>query len=555
MFGRFCSSGLLLICLGVFVIGCEAPASLTSIAVTPTTVNMVAGSSAQLTAMGSYSHGSHPVVTQDITSQVTWTSTSANVATVSASGLVTGVGAGTVQITASAQGFTGLITNSTNVTVTGASSVATETFTSLTVIPGSQSVASPQQTSQFIAIGTTNSGATVDLTNSSQIVWNSSSKQIAIIDSATGLATAEGQGTATITALYTNTATNTVVTGTATFQVLGGAAEQITALNIIPGTMAATAAAQQSQFFVLGTSGSTGLQYDETSNSQLTWTSSNHAVATIGSSNIAGTTPGLATAVGNGETTITATWTNQPDGSLQTATAAYTVTIGAAQETLLSINVVPAGTTVSNKGMTGQYLAFGSFSITPTLRDITNGYTLTDSNTGNVTFYPTTWLSMLPEVASINSGGVSGEIAGLATAEGYTGNTVIYAEATNPDGTVVVSNPQTFTCKDPNGTVCDQGVATPQFATITVFVEGENTTPGYVTAPSGTGTADLIHCGPGWTGSGGQVCTGTYETGSTVTLTETGSTFGGWSSGTGCGSATTCTVTLLGNETLGVIFY
>ena len=101
-----------------------------------------------------------------------------------------------------------------------------------------------------------------------------------------------------------------------------------------------------------------------------------------------------------------------------------------------------------------------------------------------------TWISLLPEVASIDSGGISGETGGLATAQGYTGDSVIYAEATNPDGTVVLSNSQTFTCKDPTTNVCIQTVAHPQFATITVFIEGENTTPTgeYVTAPSDTGT-------------------------------------------------------------------
>src|SRR6185437_9501030 len=189
---------------------------------------------------------------------------------------------------------------------------------------------------------------------------------------------------------------------------------------------------------------------------------------------------------------------------------------GGSQEPLLSINVVPGGTTVSNQGMTGQYLAFGTYSTVPTVRDITN---------------QVTWISLLPEVASINSygsagasgsGGASGELAGLATAEGYTGTTDIYAEATNPDGTVVLSNSQEFTCKDSGTGVCNPSVATPQFATISVFIEGENTsaTGEYVTAPSDTGTANLIHCGPDWTGTGGQVCKGTYEVGSTVTLTE-----------------------------------
>ena len=134
-------------------------------------------------------------------------------------------------------------------------------------------------------------------------------------------------------------------------------------------------------------------------------------------------------------------------------------------------------------------------------------------------------------------------------------------------------------------------MATPQFATITVFIQGEQTfTPDstkigpdglpfgeYVTAPSDTSTKDLIHCGREWDtvgGTGGQVCTGTYAVGSTIKLTENlpttapgSASFGGWSTGSGCAEAgsppdlsilaktQTCTVTLNGNASVGVIFY
>jgi hypothetical protein len=258
---------------------------------------------------------------------------------------------------------------------------------------------------------------------------------------------------------------------------------------------------------------------------------------------------------GVGQTTITAKLTNPADNTVITNTASVTVSSSTGAEPLLSLIVVPAGITVSNKGQTGQYLAFGTFSATPTVRDMTN---------------QVTWISLLPEVASVQSTGVAGEVGGLATAQGYTGNSVIYAEATNPDGTVVLSNPQTFTCNDPTTNSCNQTRAHPQFATVTVYNAGENTTTWQVTAPSDTGTPNLIHCGPGWTlngGAGGSVCVGTYETGTTVVLTEspTGAGFGGWSSGDGAPgvgcqepnllTSPTCTVTLTGNTSIGAIFY
>lgn len=533
--------------MAVALAGCSN-ALVDTIQIAPPTQSVAVGQTTQFTATGVYGHGSHPSSTQDVTTQVAWTSSAPAVATVNASGLATGIAAGTTTITATMNGFTGVITATATLTVTsgaGGGTNPTADVTSISIIPGTQSVAAPGGTSQFIPIGSTSAGSTLNL--SGLVTWTSSSQQIATI-SGSGLATGVSQGSTTITAVYTN-ADKSVATGTAVFQVTSGTAEQVTALTMFPTSQAATAAAQQSQFTVLGTEN--GLQYDVTG--QVAWTSSNQGVATIGTAGNG--TPGLATALAAGSTTIAATYTNK-DGSKVVATATYTVTIGAAQEPLLSINVVPAGTTVSNKGMTGQYLAFGTYSTAPTVRDLTN---------------QVTWISLLPEVASINSGGTNGEPAGLATAQGYTGNSVIYAEATNPDGSVVLSNPQTFTCLDSQTSVCDQTIAHPQFATITVFVEGENTSPTgeFVTAPSDTGTPNLIHCGPDWTGTGGQVCTGTYETGSTVVLTENlpaGSpSFGGWSSGDGAAgvgcqepnpaTATTCTVTLDGNTSVGVIFY
>jgi len=102
-----------------------------------------------------------------------------------------------------------------------------------------------------------------------------------------------------------------------------------------------------------------------------------------------------------------------------------------------------------------------------------------------------------------------------------------------------------------------------------------NTTGWEVTAPSATGTPNVLHCGPGWTlggGAGGSVCSAPYPIGSTVILTApagSGVNFGGWSSS--CSSISpnpataagpnTCTVVLTGtnpnanpNVSVGAIF-
>ena len=94
--------------------------TLTSIAVTPVNPAIPAGSSQQFTATGTYSNGS----TQNITSQVTWTSSSTGVASINTSGLATGVAAGTSTISAAqgaVSGSAALTVQSAPLTVTTSS--------------------------------------------------------------------------------------------------------------------------------------------------------------------------------------------------------------------------------------------------------------------------------------------------------------------------------------------------------------------------------------------------------------------------------------------------
>ncbi len=83
---------------------------LVSIAVTPVNPSITVGGQQQFTATGTYSDGSH----QDLTTTATWTSSSPSVATINATGLATGVGAGSTTI----QAAVGTINGSTSLTVT-----------------------------------------------------------------------------------------------------------------------------------------------------------------------------------------------------------------------------------------------------------------------------------------------------------------------------------------------------------------------------------------------------------------------------------------------------
>jgi uncharacterized protein YjdB len=541
-------SGFLMLCLACTLIGCANPTGLDSIQVSPGTQALTVGQTAQFTAIGTYGNASH-LSTQNITTGVTWTSSTPSVATVSSAGVATAVGAGTTTITASATAFNGPVSSSATLTVAAsAGGVAGGSITSIAIIPGSQSVSSPSQTSQFLAIGTTSSGATVNLTN--QVAWSSSSSQIATVGATTGLATAVGQGTATITALYLNSAAGTVVTGVATFTVTGGTTEKFTSVAITPGTEALSASGQTGQLIALATSGSTGLQTNVTSSSQITWSSSSPSVATVSAT-------GLVTGVSAGTTTISAILTN-PDGTVVSNIASVAVSISAAPEPLLALTIIPSTITVGNLQDTGQFLAIGTYSTPPYVRDLTNSPNLT-------------WISAFPSDFPVdtNSGGNSGATAGIVTAYAA-GSATIIAEATNPaDGTIQTAT-ATFICPVPTNPIqpgqCYPGSQAPSLlATLTVYNEGLNTSNWEVTAASATGTANVLHCGPGWAlggGAGGSVCVATYPIGTTVILTapKTGAAFGGWSSNcanTAPVTATgpnTCTVSLTTNDTVGAIF-
>ncbi len=112
MFVRRCLMGLLLFGVALSVCDCDSP-ELVSIAITPTAqyFSYNAGLTVQFTAIGTFDQGNHPKTTQDITSQVTWKSNTPGIATISSTGLVTTTGTeyGTSNITASMNGFTGLI--------------------------------------------------------------------------------------------------------------------------------------------------------------------------------------------------------------------------------------------------------------------------------------------------------------------------------------------------------------------------------------------------------------------------------------------------------------
>jgi hypothetical protein len=272
---------------------------------------------------------------------------------------------------------------------------------------------------------------------------------------------------------------------------------------------------QTAQFTATGTYGNANHLSTQNITGLVTWTSSVPAVASVSAS-------GVATAVNAGTTTITANAAafNGPVSS----SAILTVTGAggggpAGADHILSLTIIPSAITVGNLQDTGQFLAIGTFSTAPTVRDLTNSPTLS-------------WISSVPSVFPVNTAttGSIGATAGIVTAYGI-GSAVIIAKATSADGAIQTATAN-FACPPPDVPPkpgqCFPGSQSPALlATLTIYNEGLNTTNWQVTAPSATGTANVLHCGPGSTS--GSVCVATYPFGTSVLLTATGGAFGGWS--------------------------
>ncbi|HEY5328860.1 MAG TPA: Ig-like domain-containing protein [Acidobacteriaceae bacterium] len=296
-------------------------------------------------------------------------------------------------------------------------------------------------------------------------------------------------------------------------------------ISIVPGSGSTvlTAAGQTAQYKAVATyqMGSAAATTSDVT-SQVTWAATSAAVATINSS-------GLATAVGTGNTPITAEMNGQ------TATSDLTVTLASTPATTPTLNILPGPTTqiqatAAHPGETVQFLAIGNLSGAGTIQDLTN---------------QVRWVSSDVSVATINQSGLA-----TAAATASSGNTTITAIATTSTGAAL---PATSILQ------VDPATGPASLPTLTVYKVGVGT--GTVTSTT-NGIFSGISCGPQAT------CTGDFPLNTPVTLTaaaNTGSVFGGWSSncvatppilGTGANAVynPVCVITLPGNDSVGAIF-
>lgn len=378
-------------------------ATLQSIAVTPANATLAAGGTQQFTAMGTFSDGG----TQDITRDVSWTTTNAGVVAIGQStGVAIGQGPGTAQIAAT---LGGVLSLPSTVTVTAA------VLQSIAVTPASASLAKGA-TQQLTATGTFSDGSTQNVTTTA--TWASSNTTTATVGSGTGLVVGVAQGTTQISAT------------------LGSVVSPNAAMTVTSATLQAIAVTPASFTIAKGTSGqftAAGNYTDGTKQNlttAVTWSSTPSSVGTIGANT------GLAFGAGAGTAQITATQggvgipTGLATGSFNTKTDSFPDLIVTSQVTnqVMVLLGNGDGTFTDPKkavtypvGKNPSAVATGTF------------HTLTDSNQG---FVVTNFDDNSYSVFTGNADGTFTEVAGspFALAAGEEGPVAVTVNDFDGDG-------------------------------------------------------------------------------------------------------------------------
>jgi hypothetical protein len=320
-------------------------ATLTAIVVTPPVPTVGINGSIQFTATGVFTDNS----TQDLTSQVTWSSSASTVALISSTGLASALSNGTATITASDQGLSG----SATLTATTAKLVSIAVTPANPILP-------PHTRLQMTAWGTFSDGTTVPLSN---VTWYTNTGRYASV-SGTGLVRTK-KSTAQAVPVYAKL--NGIVGQTS----LTITSMAVTSLQIVP-INPTIAAGTTEQFQLIGLFSDGVTTVDLTKSAR--WQTSNYADAVINRS-------GLASGIAAGSVTITGSY-----GGLTPATTTLTVS----NATLQSITLAPATQTVIIGGLQ-PFTATGSFS---------------DGSTQDITSV-CTWTSSSPTVAVVSQSGVA----------------------------------------------------------------------------------------------------------------------------------------------------
>jgi hypothetical protein len=321
-------------------------AALVSIGVTPATPSIAKGTSQQFAAVGVYTDNS----TLDLTSESTWSSSDASVASISndtgAHGMANGLAAGTTTVRAS---FQGTLSPAVALSVREAELVSLHITGFVENIPVGTG-------GPFVVAGIFTDGSSQVMTQA--VSWTSSNPAIASISNSVGT---EGNVTGlAVGTTQVSAARSGIVSPAVALDVI---AATLTSISVTPSTVSPALGTDQ-QFTATGTYTDSSIR-DLTA--EATWQSSNTAVASIANSS---GSSGLATSLQQGNTTITA-----QVGAIRSGDAALTVTAAR----LVSLAIGPLNRNVA-VGSTQQYTASGTYTDNST-QDLTTAVTWTSSNT------------------------------------------------------------------------------------------------------------------------------------------------------------------------------
>jgi hypothetical protein len=402
-------------------------AILVSISVTPTNPSVAKGLTRQFTATGTYTDST----TQNLTDQVTWSSSNTARATISnaagSEGLATAVSVGSATVTAT-DPISGTISGSTTMTVTSA------TLVSIAVTPTNPGM-TVNRTLQFISTGTYSDSSTQDLTSNASCSWSSSNTAKALISNAAG---SEGIAGSLATGSTTITHTCGAINGSTTLTVTAATLSSITVTPVNPSL----AIGFNLQFTATGIFSDSSTQ-DLTEDGTCSWSSSVPGNATVSS---AAGSRGLATPVSTGSTTIMHTC-----GAVSGST-----TLTVTNPTLMGVSVTPASPSIAN-GTGSQFTATGTFS---------------DSTTQDITTQ-VTWSSSATGVATIsNAAGSEGYASGVGA--GSSTITATHAGTGKTDTTTLAVTNATLSsiAVTPNGAVAIGYGTTQQFTAIGTYSNG-----------------------------------------------------------------------------------
>ncbi|MBY6107404.1 Ig-like domain-containing protein [Ferrimonas balearica] len=369
-------------------------AIVTAIQVTPASLTIAKGNSRQMTALATYSDNS----VADVSAVVTWASAHTEVATVTTTGLLRGMGVGDTQVTATLAGIT---SNRAEVAVSAA------VVTAIQVTPASLTLAKGQR-QLLTAMATYSDNHTQEVTD--LVAWHSDDRDIATVSTAGELAAVD-VGNTEVTAWLDGVQSNGVSVEVT--------AAVIIALQVTPSPLSLVKGRQQPLVATARYSDNTTADVTSTA----TWISADTSRVTV-------TTAGLLSAVSVGDTTVTANLSGVTSNRV-------TVTVIAA--VITAIQAMPSPVQLA-KGNRADLFAMASYS-DGTSADVTESVAWRSADTAVATVDDTGQLTAV----------AAGNTTVTATQAGLTSN-VVQVEVGAAVITAIQVTPAAVTLAKGNGT-------------------------------------------------------------------------------------------------------